>query len=141
LIGQVAAEAALNGDQGCILPMVRAFRERHEWLVKALNAIDGVRCIPSDGTFYSFPSIREAIAKQPGIKNDVEMAEHILNQAGVALVPGSAFGAKGYIRLSFATSMDNLTGRRKAPRRPFWQPLKAKKGPPAGSCVNVSPVA
>ena len=131
-IAQVAAEAALNGDQGCILPMVRAFHERHEWLVKSLNAIDGVRCIPSDGTFYSFPSIQEAIAKQPGIKNDVEMAEHILNQAGVALVPGSAFGAKGYIRLSFATSMDNLTGRRKAPRRPFWQPLKAKKRTASG---------
>jgi len=107
-ISQVAAEAALNGDQGCILPMVRTFRERHEWLVKALNAIDGVRCIPSDGTFYSFPSIQEAIAKQPGVKNDVEMAEHILNQVGVALIPGSAFGAEGYIRLSFATSMDTL---------------------------------
>jgi aspartate aminotransferase len=96
------------GDQGCILPVVRTFRERHEWLVNALNAIDGVRCIPSDGTFFSFPSIQEAIAKQPGIKNDVEMAEHILNQAGVALVPGSAFGAEGYIRLSFATSTDTL---------------------------------
>jgi aspartate aminotransferase len=107
-IAQVAAEAALNGDQGCILPMVRAFHERHEWLVKSLNAIDGMRCIPSDGTFYSFPSIQEAIARQPGIKNDVEMAEHILNQAGVALVPGSAFGAEGYIRLSFATGMDTL---------------------------------
>jgi aspartate aminotransferase len=107
-IAQVAAEAALNGDQGCITPMLRAFRERHDHVVARLNAIRGVRCLPSWGTFYSFPSVQAIISDFDGIDNDVELAEYILNEAGVAVVPGSAFGAEGYLRLSFATSLDNL---------------------------------
>ena len=107
-ISQVAAEAALNGDQGCIAPMVRAFRERHDRLVSRLNQIRGVRCLPSQGTFYAFPDFSKAIAAVDGINNDVEMAEYILDKAGVALVPGSAFGAEGHLRLSYATSMEVL---------------------------------
>ncbi len=107
-ISQVAAEAALNGDQGCIEPMRRAFRERHDHVVARLNAIQGIRCLPSWGTFYSFPSVQAIISAFDGIDNDVELAEYILNEAGVAVVPGSAFGAEGYLRLSFATSLDNL---------------------------------
>jgi aspartate aminotransferase len=107
-ISQVAAEAALNGDQGCIAPMVRAFRERHDRLVSRLNQIRGVRCLPSQGTFYAFPDFSKAIAATDGINNDVEMAEYILDKAGVALVPGSAFGAEGHLRLSYATSMEIL---------------------------------
>ena len=107
-ISQVAAEAALNGDQGCIAPMVRAFRERHDRLVSRLNQIRGVRCLPSQGTFYAFPDFSKAIAAAAGINNDVEMAEYILDKAGVALVPGSAFGAEGHLRLSYATSMEIL---------------------------------
>jgi len=112
-ISQVAAEAALNGDQGCIAPMLKAFRERHVFVVNALNKIPGVKCIMAGGAFYAFPDVRPAIAKlhQRGtIKaaTDVALAEYLLESGGVAVVPGSAFGSEGYIRLSFATSMDNL---------------------------------
>jgi aspartate aminotransferase len=108
-ISQVAAEMALNGDQSCIDPMLKAFKERHDYVVKALNALDGVECLPSDGTFYSFPDMQKIIIRMDNIQDDVELAEFFLNEAGVALVPGSAFGAPGYMRLSFATSMENLT--------------------------------
>ncbi len=107
-IAQVAAEAALSGDQACIVPMRAAFHARHDRLVKRLNGLRGVRCIPSQGTFYSLPSFHAAMTNLEGIRDDVELAELILNQTGVALVPGSAFGAAGYLRLSFATSMENL---------------------------------
>jgi len=107
-VSQAAAEEALNGPQDCVGTMVTAFKERHDYLVEALNALPGVSCIPSDGTFYAFPSFQGAIDATDGVSNDVEMAEHLLQTAGVALVPGSAFGTPGHMRLSFATSMDNL---------------------------------
>lgn len=112
-ISQVAAEAALNGSQDCITPMLRAFRERHLFIVDALNSIPGVHCVSSGGAFYAFPDVREAIARlhQKNIikeASDVALSEYLLEQAGVAIVPGSAFGSEGYIRLSFATSMENL---------------------------------
>lgn len=107
-ISQVAAEAALNGDQSCMIPMVHAFKDRHDYVIARLNRLRGVRCLPSKGTFYAFALFKEAIGNFEGIGNDVDMAELILNEAGVALVPGSAFGAEGYMRLSFATSRDNL---------------------------------
>ncbi|MGE0371707.1 MAG: pyridoxal phosphate-dependent aminotransferase [Gammaproteobacteria bacterium] len=106
-ISQVAAEAALNGDQSFIADMNRAFRERHDYVVAALNAIRGVRCLPSRGAFYAFPLMQEVIDRLK-LKDDLELGEYLINEAGVALVPGSAFGAPGYMRLSFATSMDNL---------------------------------
>jgi aspartate aminotransferase len=106
-IAQVAAEAALNGDQSVMTPMIKAFKERHDVVVERLNRIKGVRCVPSQGAFYAFPDFRQAIA-DVGAKNDIEMAEMILEKTGVALVPGSAFGAEGYQRLSFATSLQNL---------------------------------
>jgi aspartate aminotransferase len=107
-IAQVAAQAALEGDQGCIEIMNRAFRERHRYVVETLNAIDGVRCLPSNGAFYAFPDMREAIGRLSGVDDDIAFGEYLINEAGVALVPGSAFGAPGYMRLSFATSLDNL---------------------------------
>ncbi len=112
-ISQVAAEAALNGDQGCITPMLKAFRERHVFVVDALNKIPGVKCIMAGGAFYAFPDTREAIAKlhrRGTLKaaTDVALSEYLLEHAEVAVVPGSAFGSEGYIRLSFATSMSNL---------------------------------
>ena len=93
--------------------MVKAFKERHAYVVEAFNAMPGVRCIPAGGAFYAFPDMRSAIeslAKRGVIKaaNDLSFSEYPLEKAGVAVVPGSAFGAEGYIRISFATSMENL---------------------------------
>lgn len=107
-ISQVAATAALNGSQKCLGPMVAAFKERHDRVIDRLNRINGVSCLRSQGAFYAFADVREAMKNLPGVKNDVEMAEYILQDTGVALVPGSAFGAEGYLRLSFATSMEVL---------------------------------
>ncbi len=107
-ISQVAAQAALEGDQACINIMVKAFKERHDFIVAALNRIDGFQCLPSQGAFYAFPCVQDAISKLTEIDNDIQFSEHLLEKAGVAVVPGSAFGAPGYIRLSFATSMGQL---------------------------------
>jgi aspartate aminotransferase len=112
-ISQVAAEAALTGDQSCIQPMVKAFRERHEYVMKAFNAMPGVRCIRAGGAFYAFPHVGEAIRKlhEKGLlkaPTDLAFGAYLLERALVAIVPGSAFGSEGYIRISFATSMANL---------------------------------
>lgn len=107
-IAQVAAQAALEGDQGCVADMVSAFKSRHDYVVEALNKINGVQCLPSQGTFYSFPSFQQAIAAIDGIDDDLALAEYMLNEIGVATVPGTAFGAPGHLRLSFATSQHNL---------------------------------
>lgn len=107
-ISQAAAQAALDGDQSCIVPMLQAFKERHAFVVRELNALPGVRCAEADGTFYSFPDFSKVIEKLDGVHDDVELAEFLLKEAGVALVPGSAFGAPGHLRVSFATSMQTL---------------------------------
>ena len=107
-ISQVAAQAALDGDQACIQPMLEAFKQRHDFVVDALNRIPGVVCLPADGTFYCFPYFQTIIDGLDGIADDVELAEYLLDNAGVALVPGTAFGAPGYLRLSFATGMEAL---------------------------------
>ncbi|MDN5938032.1 MAG: pyridoxal phosphate-dependent aminotransferase [Salinisphaera sp.] len=106
-VSQEAAEAALNGDQGCVGEMVKAFKQRHDFVVAALNDLPGVRCLESDGTFYAFPDFSEAIAAS-GAEDDLAFSERLIEEAGVALVPGSAFGSPGYLRLSYATSMENL---------------------------------
>lgn len=106
-IAQKAAVAALNGGDETVHMMVKAFHERHDYLVQRLNAIPGIEVIPADGTFYIFPSVQEIIERQ-GLANDIEFAEKLLLDVGVAVVPGSAFGNEGCIRLSFATGMDNL---------------------------------
>lgn len=107
-VSQHAALEALNGDQTCIRESTAVFRQRHDLVFSGLNAIQDVECTPSDGTFYSFPDMQGVIDRLDGIDNDVELGEFLLEQAEVALVPGSAFGAKGYLRLSYATSMENL---------------------------------
>lgn len=112
-ISQVAAETALNGDQSCIVPMVTAFRERNQFVTDALNAMPGVKCLLSAGAFYAFADTREAIGQlhAKGVLkdgSDIAFSEYLLEQGGVAVVPGSAFGSEGYIRLSFATTMTNL---------------------------------
>jgi len=107
-IAQYAAIAALNGDQTCIAEMTRAYKERHDYFVAELQKIPGIKCIPSDGTFYTMPSVEGLFNKDKGITNDTEFAEFLLNEAEIAVVPGTAFGAPGHIRMSYATSMENL---------------------------------
>lgn len=107
-ISQVAAEAALNGDQGFIGEMLKAFKSRHDFVVDALNAMPGVDCLKTDGTFYVLPNFEGVITRLEGVNDDLGLSEYLIEKAGVAVVPGSAFGAPGHIRLSIATSMANL---------------------------------
>jgi aspartate aminotransferase len=112
-ISQVAAQAALEGSQDCITPMVTAFKERHTYVVNRFNTMPGLSCLMAGGAFYAFPDARGAISalhKAGKIKaaTDMALAEYLLEEFDVAVVPGSAFGAEGYFRISFATSMDNL---------------------------------
>lgn len=106
-IAQRAAVAALNGGMDSVEEMVHAFHQRHDYVVDRLLGIEGIDVIPADGTFYIFPSVQSIIEKR-GYANDMEFAERLLNEVGVALVPGSAFGTEGCIRLSFATGIDTL---------------------------------
>jgi aspartate aminotransferase len=106
-ISQRASTVALNGDQACVAEMNKAFKERHDFVVAGLNAIPGVSCLPGAGTFYAFAHVEGAM-RALGIKDDNEFAEYLLVQAGVAVVPGSGFGAPNHMRLSFACSMETL---------------------------------
>ncbi|WP_018875475.1 pyridoxal phosphate-dependent aminotransferase [Thioalkalivibrio sp. ALE31] len=106
-IAQAGAEAALNGDQGCVVAMCSAFAERARHVVDGLNAIDGIDCLMPDGTFYCFPRVTGLMAAAD-IDTDVALTKQLLDEVGVALVPGSAFGAPGHVRVSFATSVDQL---------------------------------
>ena len=107
-IAQAAAQQALDGDQSFLTEMCNTFQQRHDYVHKTLKAIDGVECLPSDGTFYIFPSFQRIIDRLDGIDDDVQLAQMLLEKAEVALVPGSAFGAPGHLRLSFATDMGSL---------------------------------
>ena len=113
-ISQYAAEAALTGDQSCIDPMVVAFKERGRAVSEGLNRIPGVKCLPPAGAFYAFPDCRDAIRRLHGAgkiaaPTDIALCDYLLAQPkAVAAVPGSAFGAEGYLRISFATSMENI---------------------------------
>ena len=107
-IAQYAAQAALEGNQDFLVEMCAVFKQRHDYVCERLNAMPGVECLASDGTFYSFPSFQGVIARMAGINNDIELAQLLLESAEVALVPGSAFGGADHLRLSYATSMDNL---------------------------------
>jgi len=106
-ISQRAATIALNGDQACVGEMNKAFKERHDFVVAGLNAIPGLSCRPGAGTFYAFAQVEGAM-RALGIKDDNAFAEYLLVEAGVAVVPGSGFGAPGHMRISFACSMETL---------------------------------
>ena len=106
-ISQKAATAALNGDQSCVDAMNHAFKARRDFVVRALNALPGVSCLPGAGTFYAFADVSRAMSAL-GCRDDGEFCELLLNEAGVAVVPGSGFGAPGHMRLSFACSMETL---------------------------------
>jgi aspartate aminotransferase len=106
-ISQAAARAALTGDQTSVREMCAEFRRRHEYVLGRLNRIAGFRSIPAGGTFYLFPNVEGAM-RMKRAATDIELCERLLDGAGVALVPGSAFGAPGHLRLSFAASLETL---------------------------------
>ncbi len=106
-ISQRAATVGLNGDQACVLEMNKAFKARHDFVVAGLNAIPGISCQAGAGTFYAFADVTGAMHAL-GIKDDNAFAEYLLVEAGVAVVPGSGFGAPGHMRISFACSMKTL---------------------------------
>ena len=106
-VSQAAAQAALEGDQGPVAEMCAAYRRRHDYILPALNDIPGFECRPGEGTFYAFPRVQEAITRL-GLADDNALTEMLVNEADVACVPGTAFGAPGYLRISFACSQEML---------------------------------
>ncbi len=106
-VSQAAAQAALDGDQAPVGEMTAAYKQRHDYIVGALNALEGFECRPGEGTFYAFPRI-SGVLQTKGLAGDAEFVELLINEADVACVPGSAFGAPGYVRLSFACSLEML---------------------------------
>ena len=106
-ISQIAATEALIGDQTCIKKMLKEYKKRNEYIVNQLNNLPGFECRNGDGAFYAFPKITEALNRN-NMKTDADLVSHILNKAEVVLVPGAPFGAPGYIRFSFACSMNDL---------------------------------
>ena len=107
-ISQAAAAAALDQGNEEVSKMVAEYQERSEFLHLELNKIDGIQYKKPDGSFYAFVNVNDLINKLEGIDNDFDLAEYFLNKANVAVVPGTAFGSKNHIRISFATSMSNL---------------------------------
>jgi aspartate aminotransferase len=111
-ISQAAAVEALNGTQDFIKERAVSFQERRDYVVKALNEIEGIECLNPDGAFYVFPSCKNLIGKKDNtgkeLKTDTDFVKSLLENSGVAVVQGSAFGLEGFFRISYATSMDNL---------------------------------
>lgn len=107
-VSQAAATAALTGPQDCVETMRQAFKKRYAYVHTALNEIPGVDCPDCEGAFYAFPSFQGFIDSKDGIRDDVELAAWLLEEAGVSTVPGSAFGAPGHLRISYAASLDHL---------------------------------
>ncbi|MFB9885961.1 pyridoxal phosphate-dependent aminotransferase [Balneatrix alpica] len=106
-ISQAAAVAALQGPQDCITLFCQSYQTRHAWLLEQLNNLPGVSCLPSQGAFYLFANVREAM-DQHQLTTDVAFCQWLLQQAKVAVVPGSAFGLTGYVRFSFAAAQSDL---------------------------------
>ena len=106
-----AATEALNGDKKCLETMRKEFEKRRNYIVDRLNKIEGITCLKPEGAFYVFPNISNLLNKTYNgklINTDIELADYLLDEAKIAVVPGSAFGAKGFIRFSYATSMENI---------------------------------
>ena len=111
-ISQAASVEALSGTQDFIKIRADSFQERRDFVVQALNDIDGIECLNPDGAFYVFPSCKGLMGKKDTngkeIKSDTDFVQSLLENSGIAVVQGSAFGLEGFFRISYATSMDNL---------------------------------
>jgi aspartate aminotransferase len=111
-IGQAAATVALEGPQDCVARARAVFEERRDRLVRGLSAIDGIDCAPPDGAFYAFPSVAGLLGRRTpsgtALASDVDMGAYLLDSAGVAGVDGDSYGMPGHLRLSFATSLEQI---------------------------------
>jgi aspartate aminotransferase len=106
-----AAVEALNGSQECVESMRKEFKKRRDYIVERLNSIPAIKCKKPQGAFYVFPNIKKLLGKTfngKTINTDLELSDYLLNDAKIAVVPGTAFGAEGYIRLSYSTSIENI---------------------------------
>ncbi len=110
-VAQQAAIAALRGPWEPMEEMRAAFEERRAIIVDGLNAIDGISCRLPEGAFYAFANVQELIGKQGGgktLENDLDLAGYLLEEARCAVVPGTAFGAPGFVRISYAASNEMI---------------------------------
>jgi len=110
-ISQKASIEALRGDQRSVKSMIKEYKERRDYIVDSLNKINGLSCLRPQGAFYVFPNVSRVYGSTYGgktITSSVELAAYLLDAANVAVVPGEAFGNDGYVRLSYATSMENI---------------------------------
>ena len=111
-VSQAAAVEALNGTQNFIIERSKAFQERRDFVVSELNKIDGINCLKPEGAFYVFPSCKDLLGKKDNkgnvLETDNDFVQSMLENVGVAVVQGSAFGLDGFFRISYATSMENL---------------------------------
>jgi aspartate aminotransferase len=105
-IAQAAAADALNGPQESVAAMLGEYTRRREWLLAALNEIPGLRCPQPEGAFYAFPDVRGCFKGR--LKTSAEFANELLENEQTVVTDGAAFGAEGYIRISYATSLDRL---------------------------------
>lgn len=108
-IAQFATIAALNGDQTCIQEMLQEFKRRHDYVFDILSSIEGIKVIPSSGTFYTLPNMQDVIDRAKNIASDIELSDHLLTEAGIAITPGTAFGLPGSMRISYAVNMESLS--------------------------------
>jgi aspartate aminotransferase len=110
-ISQIASVEAFSGTQETVARMVAEFERRKNYIVGRLNAIEGIRCFDPQGAFYVFPNVSAFFGKgydRGTIKNSVDFTQFLLEEAKVAVVPGVEFGADNYVRISYATSMENI---------------------------------
>lgn len=107
-VSQVAAAAALNGDQQCVRDMVNAYQRRHQLVQTGLATIGAIDYLPAQGTFYCLPDFSRIIDQLEGVDDDQQLADWLLDHLGIAMIPGSAFGAPGHLRLSYATSDEDI---------------------------------
>ena len=112
-IAQKASLEALGGKQDTIEKMREEFDKRRRYMVTRLNEIEGISCLMPPGAFYAFPDLKEILEREIDyngniIKNSFDLSNYILKEAEVAVVPGIAFEAEGYLRISYATSMENI---------------------------------
>ncbi len=106
-ISQAAALEALNGGDDEVRRMWEAYRDRREWLIPAINRIDGIHCAPPDGAFYIFPEVKALFGRGP-VHDSQSLTSYLLDEARVAVVPGAAFGSDDHVRISYATAMERL---------------------------------